>query len=201
MHSKLLIDVLVAALLAAPLAAGAQSFRCTGKDGRQYYGSMIPAPCVGQPVEQLNTQGMVIKRLHPEDDGKAREAQEAKETRKREARDSRRRDLALLATYASQAEIEAARQRALQDNRDARSFIEEHIESIRRRRNEYQAEAETYQADDEAPPAGLAEDIHRIEARLHAQERALQGRLREADEINDRFDEYRKRYAELTGRR
>ena len=55
--------LLAAALALAPLAAGAQSFRCTGKDGKKYYGQSVPLQCLGQPVEQLNAQGMVIKRM------------------------------------------------------------------------------------------------------------------------------------------
>src|SRR6185295_11015196 len=48
------------ALVATPLAAMAQgtlTYRCVGKDGKKYYGSTIPKPCYGQPIEQLNAQG------------------------------------------------------------------------------------------------------------------------------------------------
>ncbi len=39
------IAVLAASLALLPLAADAQSYRCTGKDGKKYYGS--PMHCRG----------------------------------------------------------------------------------------------------------------------------------------------------------
>ena len=74
--------VLIAGLALAPLAADAQSFRCTGKDGKKYYGSSIPTQCVGQPVEQLNAQGMVVKRF----DAQASAAERAKKVADEEDR-------------------------------------------------------------------------------------------------------------------
>ena len=55
--------LLAGALIAIPLAADAQSFRCIGKDGRKYYGQTIPDQCIGQSVEQLDKQGMVVRRI------------------------------------------------------------------------------------------------------------------------------------------
>jgi len=75
--------IAAAALIAAPLAAHSQStpgqltYRCVGKDGKKYYGSTVPTPCLGQPIEQLNTSGMVVKRINPESDEKERAAKEA----------------------------------------------------------------------------------------------------------------------------
>ena len=45
-----------AALLLAPLAVHAQlnndqyAYRCTGKDGKKYYGQTIPPACLGLPL-------------------------------------------------------------------------------------------------------------------------------------------------------
>src|SRR3970040_1498919 len=97
-----------AALMIAPLAAEAQqkgdsfTYRCTGKDGKKYYGSTIPTPCLGQPIYQLNMRGMLVKRIDPEGDEKARLEKEAEEKRLREEgaakKEALRRNRALLAT-------------------------------------------------------------------------------------------------------
>ncbi len=42
--------LIVAGLALVPLAAGAQSYRCVGKDGKKYYGQAIPPECLGLPV-------------------------------------------------------------------------------------------------------------------------------------------------------
>ena len=60
-----------AAALLSSLAAHAQqkeqyTYRCTGKDGKKYYGQTIPPPCLGQPMELINKQGLVVKRIDPE---------------------------------------------------------------------------------------------------------------------------------------
>ena len=52
---------LVLALATLPLAASAQSFRCVGQDGEKYDRQAVPPQCLGQPVEELNSQGLVVK--------------------------------------------------------------------------------------------------------------------------------------------
>src|SRR5215472_1355087 len=72
--------VLIAAgaLLALPFAAQAQvTYRCTSPEGKKYYGSTIPMQCMGRPVEQLNAQGLVVRRIDPEGERKEREEKEA----------------------------------------------------------------------------------------------------------------------------
>ena len=67
--------VAVGALLAAlPPIAAAQSYRCVGADGKKYYGQTIPRPCIGLVVEQLNAQGLVIRRIDPKGTAAEREA-------------------------------------------------------------------------------------------------------------------------------
>ena len=70
-------------MLAAP-GAEAQSYRCVGKDGKRYYGSVVPHECYGLPIEQLNAQGMIVRRIDPAGSEKERLAKEAAETKKRE---------------------------------------------------------------------------------------------------------------------
>src|SRR5688500_12692533 len=107
---------LVLVLAALPFAADAQSFRCVGKDGKKYYGATIPPQCVGMPIEQLNKQGLVTRRIDAQQSEADLRAKEAEEKRKKEeaaiAKDESRRNRALLATYTSERDIEEARIRA-----------------------------------------------------------------------------------------
>ena len=106
---KFLPAAIAAALLLVPFAAGAQSYRCVGKDGKKYYGSAIPTQCIGQPIEELNSQGMVVKRTDAAASAAEREkkAAEDAERKKREAvtKEEGRRNRALLATYTSEKDI------------------------------------------------------------------------------------------------
>ena len=180
----MLRTVIAIALAALPFAAEAQSFRCVGKDGKKYYGQSVPPQCVGLPVEQLNAQGLVIKHIDAQataDERAKKEAEEA-DRKKREAisKDEGRRDRALLATYTSDKDVDDARGRALEGNRVQVIEIEAKIAALKKRRS--------------APN----EDIKGIDIDLKAQENLLAVKKRETDSINARYDDDKKRYAELT---
>ena len=196
---------ILAAALALPLAAQAQTtYRCTGKDGKKYYGSTIPPQCYGRPVEQINAQGMVVKRIDPEGDAKERAEREANLAKKKEedvaSREETRRNRALLATYTSASDIEDARRRALSDNEKAVRDVESKIEALKKTRAKYDKELEFYadkKSGKAAPPAKLAADIKNSEIDLKAQEDLLAAKRREVNVINAKYDEDKKRFAEL----
>jgi hypothetical protein len=193
-----------AALMLAPLASEAQSYRCVGKDGKKYYGSTVPRQCIGRPVEELNAQGLVIKRIDPEGSGKERAAKEAREAREREElsaqREVARRNRALLATYTSVADIDAARERALAENRKAMLEIQARIEQTRKRQAGYEDELALYK-DKGSPPARLTLDMRSAESNLKYHEQTLAAKQKDEESINARYSADRKRYAELTGTR
>jgi hypothetical protein len=193
-------------LALAPLAAEAQShsYRCIAKDGKRYYGWVIPAECVGRPVEQLNSQGLVVQRIDPERAEKQRLLKEATDARKREeeaiAKESARRNQALLATYTSEKDIDDARARALAENTKVTREVEGRLEAIRTRHAGYQKEFEPYKGKGAEAPAKLREDLKSAEDDLKAQEQLLEVKKREAAQINARYDDDKKRYVELTKR-
>jgi hypothetical protein len=192
--------IAIAAVLAAlPLAAGAQTYRCIAKDGKRYYGSLIPAECQGRPVELLNTQGLVVKRIDPEGAEKERLAKEATEARKRQeesaARETARRNQALLATYTSEKDIDDARTRALAENTRATQKVEERIAMLRQQHASYQKDLESKGKGE--PPAELQNDLKTAEADIKAQEELLDVKKREFNAINARYDDDKKRYSAL----
>ena len=200
-----------AALLCAPLVAEAQrggaqqeryTYRCTGKDGKKYYGSTIPTQCLGEPIDQLNSRGMRVKRIDPEGDEKARLEKEAEEKRlaeeASERREEARRNRALLATYTSEKDIESARRRALADNQKAVQEAQQRIETLKKRRAGYDKELEFYK--DGKPPAKLQEDLRATEVDIEATAGLIASKQKEAASINERYNEDRRRYRELVGK-
>jgi len=200
MNARSTAILLVLAL--APLAADAQSYRCIGADGERYYGSVIPAECNGRPVEQLNAQGLVVKRIDAERAEKERLLKEATAARKREeeaiAKESARRNHALLATYTSEKDIEDARGRALAENAKTVRDTEIRIESIRKQQSGYEKDAEVYKGKGIEAPAKLRDDMKSAQDDLKAQENLLEMKKREAGAINARYDDDKKRYAAIT---
>lgn len=191
-------------LCAAPLAAQAQTYRCVGADGKRYYGSTIPRECYQRPVEELNRQGLVVKRIDPVAAEKERQAKEAADAKKKEqeaaTREASRRNQALLATYTSEKDIDDARVRALAENGRATREVEERIETIRKRQAGYEKEAASYKDKGEVP-ARLRDDMKNAEDDLKAQQQLLETKRREAGSINARYDDDKKRYSQIAGRR
>jgi chromosome segregation ATPase len=193
-----------AALMLAPLASDAQSYRCVSQDGKRYYGSTIPRQCIGRPVEELNAQGMVVKRIDPEGSEKERAAKEAQEAKQREElsarRETARRNRALLATYTSVKDIDDALNRALAENHKGIEELQGSIDRIRKLQAGYEKELELYKGKG-AAPARLTDDMRNAESDLKYQEQMLAAKQKELEHINAKYGADRKRYAELTGGR
>ncbi len=202
MHRRLLSCCALAAsaLIAVPLAANAQSYRCTAKDGKKYYGETIPNQCIGQTVEQLDKQGVVIRRIEnvsPEDRA-AKKAEEKKKIEEAAAKkEEDRRNRALLATYSSEKDIEEARGRALADNQAAMKETARRIEEIKKRQAQLASEMEFYKKN--PAPVKLQNDVKAAQTDLEAQQNLLDVKKKEVDSINARYDEDKKRFAALTG--
>ena len=195
------IALLAASLALLPLAADAQSYRCTGKDGKKYYGQSVPPQCLGVPVEQLNAQGMVVKRFDAAASAAEREKKTAdeEERKKREAvsKEEGRRARALLATYTSEKDIEQARSRALQENEAAVKDIERRIGALKKRQEELKKEMDFFQGKNK-PPAKLELDMKNAEFDIKTQEDLMGKKKKEDEQINARYDDDKKRYNLLT---
>ena len=193
--------ILLIAVAALPFAAEAQSYRCVGKDGKKYYGQSVPPACLGMPVEQLNSQGMVTKRFDAAASAAEREkkAADEEERKKREAvsKEDGRRNRALLATYTSDKDIDNARARALKENEAAVAEIERRIDALKKRQDTLRKELDFFQGKNK-PPAKLNDDIRNVDFDIKTQEELMAAKKKEVALINSRYDDDKKRYTELT---
>ena len=194
----------VVVLAAAPRLSQAQkalTYRCAGPDGKRYYGSAIPMQCAGRLVEVLNDRGMVVKRIDPEAEERARaaKAELAKNPEISAAqRDEERRNRALLATYTSIKEIDDARERALRENATQAGRFEQRIKELQQRRARYEKELETYKKDGKGSSQMITDNIKNVDLEIAAQEDLLNTKRGEIPSINAKFDEDKKRYAVAT---
>jgi hypothetical protein len=186
----MLRPLVVLTLAALASGAAAQSYRCIGADGKKYYGQSVPPQCVGQVVEQLNAQGAVVKKIDAQASAEQRAKREAEEAefkkRAAVAKEQGRRDQALLATYTSDKDVDSARNRALEDNVRQSKELEERIAQLKARRS--------------APKTGK-DDLPNIDSELKMREEMLAAKRKEAQSINAKYDEDKKRFVELTTRK
>jgi hypothetical protein len=193
------------------LRAQVRSYRCVTKGGRKYYGSTIPQQCTGELVEALSAQGTVLFRIEPPLTPEQRAAKEAEahkaaavEEAKREVQKAAevqlRRDRALLQTYSDEEDIERVRMRALASNREAAAQVETRIAQLKQRQEQLAVQAAKYEDANEVPEK-LQQDVKAVAYDLSLQQQLIESRKREAAEINARYDEEKRKYRQLTGRK
>lgn len=199
------IVLVLVAVFAAWSAQAQQIIKCVGKDGKTYVGSTLSPQCAGQAVNEMNKQGQVVKRTEATLTPEQRAAKEAEERlmKEKEAEVARkekeetRKNKALLSTYASEKDIEAARRQALADNEKAVVETQTKIAQIEKTGVTMRKELEFYQGKNK-PPANVMQAIQNNEIDLKAQQNLLAAKKKDVDVINARYDEDKRRYLELT---
>lgn len=188
-----------AVLVLACAPASATLFVCTAADGRTITADRPPPECANRPVRELRPDGSVRQVIEPpltEEQRRARVEKLRREYLEQEAkRTQARRDIALMETYASEAEIEAARQAALSSRQSMIDRSQRRLESFAAERTKLEQEAEFYAT--RTLPAKLEraiesnKDLTQVEHRLIADMQADMAR------INQRFDIELARFREL----
>ncbi|HXE40278.1 MAG TPA: hypothetical protein VN639_17585 [Azonexus sp.] len=136
--------------------------------------------------------------LSPEQ--KAEQAQETKRKKLLEEanREQRRKDQALLDTYAAPEDIDRAQKKAEDDVNLAIQAAQERIVATQKKRKKFEDEAEFYKKKE--VPAELAKQLHALEHEIKVQQELQDVKKREFDAVKAKYDADRKRYGELTGR-
>jgi chromosome segregation ATPase len=191
------------AMLLAPWQAAAQNtFRCSGKDGKKYYGQTIPNQCIGQAVEEIDKHGNLVRKIENQsaEDRALKKAAEKKKLEEATAKkEEERRNRALLATYSSEKDIEEARTRALADNQQSIKEIQARIDQIRKRQAQLAQEMEFYKKN--PAPQKLQSDVKQAQVDFDSQQNLLEVKKKEVESINARYDEDKKRFLALTGKK
>lgn len=194
------LPCLVGALLIASTAGAGPLFKWVDDKGVVHYSERLPTEATGKAAAQLNSQGAVVKRhaaaLTPEQiAAREEEAQRQLEADKR-AREEARKNEALLKTYASEQDIDDARERALANNRDAIKNAQHNVTQAETRQKDLARQAAAHK--DKRLPTRLQRDIDSNEIELRDQRALLEAKQRDAAAITHRYDEDKRRYSELT---
>ena len=196
-----LIFTILLALAAANASAQAHLYKCKDSKGKTYYTQTPPAECLGKEMDELSTQGTVLKKREGTLTPEQLAAREAEEKRKKEeelaAKEERRKNQALLNTYSSEKDVEDGRQRALKQAEQTTKEIEKRIAEAQTRAKTLASEKEFYVK--KPMPKKLQDDVKNNEMDLQTQQSALAAKKKELGEINAKYDEDKRRYLELTG--
>ncbi len=196
------IALALAFALLWPLCSQAQVrlYRWIDAQGKVHYTDKVPTEAAGRATDELNKQGAVVRKTEAALNAEQREQAERDRKRRIEEdvamKEEKRKNMALLNTYASENDIEEARIRALKGNEDASRDAERKLVEARKRQAKFQAEAEFFVK--RPMPAQLKQDIQVNELDLRTQGHVLDSKKKEVSVINAKYDEDRRRYVELT---
>lgn len=201
MDNRLNIALLACALLAALPASAQRLYKYTDPaTGKTVYTERLPTEAAGKANEQLNRQGTVVKREGPAPTAEELAAREADRKRKLDedaaAKEEKRKNQALLNTYATEKDIDEARGRALQVNDEAIKDAERKLADAQKRQKQLASEAEFFQK--KPMPLQLKLDIQGNQAELKAHGDLLDAKRKETASINAKYDEDKRRYLELS---
>jgi hypothetical protein len=202
MRSQAAVFLVSFALLAPALAQQApqRMYKCIDARGKTYYTQVPPAECLGRETQELNKSGSVIRKterplnpaeLQARDADKKKKAEEAEK-----AKEERRKNTALLNTYSSEKDIEDARARSLQETQTAISDTEKAIAGAQKRQQDLEKEKEFYTK--KPMPFKLKTEISNLDIEIKNQTALQDAKKKEISTINQKYDEDKRRYIELT---
>lgn len=190
----------VLALLAAPGAARAATYKWVDEKGVVHYTDHMPPEAINKGTTELNKQGVTVKKTEPAPTPEQRRAKEEEEARQKElARqqtEAARRDRALLSSYTSEAEIDLARNRSLRTIESVVQSSKAYSEQLVRRKADIETKRKTEFAQ-KPMPAALERELETINVELAKQDDLLALKQKEAVAVNAKYDNDKKRWHEL----
>jgi len=198
MKPAIVLACLTLAVLAVPAHAQgkARMYKCIDNAGKVYYSDKMNPDC-GQGTE-LNRQGVVMKKKEVAKPGKPVNAEESADADKN-LQAQQRRDKALMATYTTEEEIDAARDRSLAIPAQGTKTTETKLDKANQKLTELKKQADALAAQQKPLPAHLLEDVAVNQKDIATLEADLAQRKAQSDAIRAKFDADKLRFRELRG--
>lgn len=185
------------ALAAAPVSA--TMYVCTTAAGKTITADRPPPECANVPIRELRADGSVRRVIEPPltpEQSQARTERAQREQREREAKRAQaRQDIALLETYASEKDIEAARAAALASRQAMIDRSNKRLETFAAERRKLDEETEFYV--NRKLPDKLEHAIEANKSLVQAEHRLIAEMEADMARINKRFDAETERYRAL----
>jgi hypothetical protein len=196
-----ILRLAAAALAAALLCQGAAAqylYVCT-VNGHTITGQLPPLECKNVEVRELNTDGTTHKIIaaprNAEQIKRDRQAEEERMRQEEAQRAEARKDRALLETYSSVDEIEAARKRALAGQQMLVDRADSRIAQYKKEKKRLDDEAEFYVKHE--MPRKLKDAYATNQTLTEQQEKARADAMANMTRINKSFDEDHQRFEEI----
>ena len=198
--SMLAMLVMAQSVFAQQSGGGSRIYTCKDASGKTITSDRPLPECQGREGRVLSKTGTTVQTIEAPLTDDQRAARDAEEEKKKEAAVVRaeqlRRDKALLSTYQNLDDLESKRQRALlQVEREMRES-EKRMGVLEKVEQENKQEQEFYKR--KQMPVELKRRVDENEGALRAEKLLLASKKGEIVQVNQKFDDDKKRYTELT---
>jgi len=199
--APLVAEVVDAAARSRPAQSREAFYRCRDAHGRAYVGQNIPAECMDQDIEVLDTSGRVVRVIAGRESQGELAAQKAAEEARVAAAN---RDRTLLATYLSVADIERLRDQRLELLVQQARVTDEYVANLKEREARLAQDVQRFRPYSDkrnAPPLPdhIAEDIVNTVNGLRVYQQELARNTGEQQRLRGEFDADIARFKELKG--
>lgn len=195
----------ILALSFAP-AAGA-AYRCVDEKGVTHIGDTPPEQCANVVMQEVSRSGMVLRSIDPTPTPEQAKARREEESRKREAdkvaAEQKRKDMALLNSFAAEREFDVARDRNVEPLNGRIRSAQERMKAVDKRTKDLEDEMEFYKAGKSKTtqvreaPSNLVQDLARVKSERATLEKAIADSEREIEQVKVKFEADKKRWIAL----
>ena len=199
MHKNIKKLAGLCALAGLPLLAQAEIYICKDASGKTLTSDRPIMECQDRKTRVLGKNGVTAREIAPpltEEQKRQKEADDEKrKTAQAVAEEQKRQDRALLARYSKEADIEVARQRALESVTE--QVKREEVSIGISEKNLQKARSEAAAQPKGKVPASLQRKIDDLAQEVVDSKKLIAERQEEAGQLNVRFDQAVKRFREL----
>jgi hypothetical protein len=195
-------SLLAFALLLAVGAAHATMYRWVDGNGRVHYSDTPPTTYQKSGGAEMNKQGQVIKRTQSEAERRAEaERQEEQKRIQGEQQKQAQLDRALLSTYTTEAEIDLARDRALEHHKLAITGAETRGKAVEANLAELKIRIANIEKAGRPVGAGLKEQLNQATREQQELKRTIQSNEEAMVKVREKYAADKMRFIELSGTR
>ena len=203
--NKLRLFIFLPAIMIAGNALAERTFRWVDSEGQVHYGNRVPPEYAKAERRVINEQGRTIQVYEaaktPEERAAARAAAEKEARRKALDEKQAIHDRSLLATYATEQDMQLARDGKVSSVDALLQLTNSRIESMKLRLLDLTEEAATYERSGKPLPHSLEGQIQNLRTQIARNDEFVKEKQLELSDIQNQFDADINRFIELTAER
>ena len=187
--------------------AATAAFKCVDEKGRTHIGDTPPAGCANVVMYEVTRGGTVMRKIEPtmsEEQFKAKlEAEEKARIAEKATAEQKRKDMALLSTYANEKEFDVARDRnidpinaRIKQSSDRLKEIDKRVKTVKEEMEFYEA-GKKKSSKKEEMPHGLSMELERLADEKKTIQKTIAASEKEIGELRVKYEIDKKRWVAL----